>query len=131
MLYGVPASPFPMSHSLPRLRPSSLFLLSNGHCWPKQNWPQGDPPHPPQGQTQGPPGSSGFPAGKEEGKSHKGHLPRRQRKVRRGGGFILRTGELSGGAGAGLQEKGESRGTSDLRAPPRFVKYRARSTPHH
>lgn len=53
VLSGVSASPFPMSPSLPRLRPSSLFPLSNGHCWLKQNRPQGDPPHPPQGQTQG------------------------------------------------------------------------------
>ena len=74
-----------------------------------------------------------FPAGeKGGGEGHIGHLPRRQRKVRRGGGFILGGGgEVSRGQRSRAAGEGCERGASDLRAPPQLVKYWVLSTPHH
>lgn len=125
MLSGVPTSPFPVPSRA--TQPASPSSSPPSLCWLGQSWPGHDPPHPP--------GTSGelcSQLGRREGEGHIGHLPRRQRKVRRGGGFILGGGgEVSRGQRSRAAGEGSERGASDLRAPPQLVKYWVLSTPHH
>lgn len=63
-----------------------------------------------------------FPVRAEQDGRREGHLPRRHRKVRRGGHFIPGGGEGSRGQRS-RKGDGSQQGPSDLQAPPRLVKY--------
>lgn len=85
----------PLSHALPvhpACIPASRTPISAGsgmthHTFPRA-WVQA---------LWGLRGALGFQLGRRKREGHIGHLPRRQRKVRRGGGFILGEEEVSRG----------------------------------
>lgn len=111
VLSGVPASPFLMSPGPPRLHPPRP--PRNGQCWLQQDWPQDDPPHPPQGQAQGLQ-EFGVPAGSGEGwRSQRSLTQKAQEGQKRG---RLHPGEEREQVRSWAAE-GSEQGTSDLRAP--------------
>lgn len=93
---GSPPAPFPCPPSPPSLHPR----LPNPHqCWLGHDLAMTHHTFP-RAWVQALWGlreALGFQLGRRKREGHRGHLPRRQRKVRRGGGFILGEGEVSRG----------------------------------